>query len=35
MGVPNSVSNLCSVYRRNDEGHCPLAKKLKNMKYEH
>lgn len=34
MGVPNSVSNLCGVYRRRDEAHCRLARKLKNMKYE-
>jgi hypothetical protein len=34
MGVPNSVSNLCGVYRRNAEPRCTYAKKLKNVKYE-
>jgi putative transposase len=34
MGVPNSVSNLVGVYRRQAEAHCPSAKKLGNMKYE-
>ena len=34
MGVPNSVSNLCGVYRREAESRCSYAKKLKDMKYE-
>jgi len=34
MGVPNSVSNLCGVYRRNEERRCPVARRLKDMKYE-
>jgi len=34
MGVPNSVSNLCGVYRRTAENRCNYAKKLKNVKYE-
>ena len=31
MGVPNSVSNLCGVYRREAEARCTYARKLKNM----
>jgi len=34
MGVPNSVSNLCGKYIKNQEKKCPHAKTLKNMNYE-
>ncbi len=34
MGVPNSVSNLCVIYRKEREKKCSYAKILKNMKCE-